>query len=176
MLPFCYVIYCAIMMIIAWKLHNKYFSFLSQYLWTWIAHIWLSFILMNLEQVRKWPNTDLFWTERVPTLAEVGADGREGHEVSLHVHLLTALGEHLLKGARKVAAKPMSHQLSWRQEVQSEGEARWERTNQRMETSDVSCRSSSTLSTILVWNWIKFITFAKSVYSLNGSGALLTLV
>lgn len=57
------------------------------------------------EQVRKWPNTDLFWTERVATLAEVGADGREGHEVSLHVNLLAALGEHLLEGAGKEAAK-----------------------------------------------------------------------
>lgn len=75
---------------------------------------------MNLEQVRKWPNTDLFWTERVPTLAEVGADGREGQKVSLHVHLLAALDEHLLKGARKEAAKPISHKFSWRQKVEAE--------------------------------------------------------
>lgn len=89
----------------------------------------------------------------MPTLAEVGADGREGHEVSLHVHLLAALGEHLLKGARKEAAKPASHELSseLRQRAGGVGVggARAE-THHRTDTSDVSCKSWSTLSTILV--------------------------
>lgn len=45
----------------------------------------------------KWLNTDLLWAQRVRTLAEVRTDRREGHEVTLHGHLLTALAKHLLK-------------------------------------------------------------------------------
>lgn len=42
-------------------------------------------------------STDLFWTEWIPTAAEVRTDVRESHDVSLHAELLAALMEHLLE-------------------------------------------------------------------------------
>lgn len=54
-------------------------------------------------------NTDLFWAERMATLAEVSADERENHEVPLHVHFFTALGEHLLKDTRVEAGGAGNH-------------------------------------------------------------------
>ena len=48
--------------------------------------------------------TDLLWAHGVPTLVKVGAEQREGHEVPLHGHILTALEEHLLKHPRVEAA------------------------------------------------------------------------
>lgn len=55
--------------------------------------------------VSKRLNTDLFWAERVSTLAEVRTDRGEGHEVTLHGHLLTALAEYLLKDTWVVPGK-----------------------------------------------------------------------
>lgn len=98
------------------------------------------------------------------TLTEVRTDRREGHEVPLHGHLLTALGEHLLKDTRigageKIMNIPFEHAGNGRK---LKAEERRAQTDHNMESSEVSWSISSTLSTILVWNWIMFITLAKS--------------
>lgn len=60
------------------------------------------FTARSARSLRAWSgwallSTDLFWAHGVNTAGEVRADQREGDEVALHDHVLTAVREHLLK-------------------------------------------------------------------------------